>query len=482
MLSSIPKAGPYLSGQLVMPKRPSHFLAVILFRAAVLVFFPATSAVAQATQPAGEPLVRAVAQLGDPDFQRREQAMRVLWQAGPDAAEILQEAARFEDAEISSRAKALLGDLRWGIRADLPDAVVSLMRNYYKGDWNEKQAAIEALTKVDVPQSVLAIARLAAAEPVADRLRRNALFGEPAGLAAVYASRLAAIDAPDEQIEQTLQLTLDAANPDDACNAYPAWAAVSGNADHVAGLLDRLGKDPRWPGNAVRALVLVKRASGDVRGATKLADELVDSDRTDCLLVEQAQWRRLAGQYAADRVQLGIPSLVAFAAAVNTRAGLPDVADNLARTLVEGTHQEGGSPLAGVQAALATGRVKDALALLDKIDDPAIRVQVLYLWQDYAAAVESARRLLTERSHSAEERASMELILARMAFFTGDPETGRELFSPLQADALKRGDSKRLYRLVATLALVDRREDALKLAQEALARIPAAEFRLTMID
>ena len=250
----------------------------------------------------------------------------------------------------------------------------------------------------------------------------------------------------------------------------------------MAGLLERLGKDPRWPGNAVRALVLVKRASGDVQGAAKLADELVDGDRTDCLRVEQAQWRQLAGQYAADRVQLGIPSLVAFAAAVNTRAGLPDVADTLARTLVEATHQEAGAPVATVQAALATERVKDALTLLDKLDDASIRFQVFYLRQNYAAAMESAQRLLTDRSHGAEERASIELMLARMAFFTGDVKQGRERFALLQADALKRADSKRLYRLVATLALTDRRDDALKLAQEALARIPTAEFRPTMID
>ncbi|MFI4999664.1 MAG: hypothetical protein ACHQK9_07270 [Reyranellales bacterium] len=448
----------------------------------ILAIFFTQHTLAQTTQPSQESLIRAVAQLGDPDFQRREEAMRTLSLAGPAAEEILEEAAKLDNAEISARARALIQDFRWGIRADLPDAVVRLMRDYRKGNWNEKQAAIEALTKIDAPQTMLGIARLAGAEPVADRLRRHSLFGEPAGLAASYACQLAAINAPDEQIEQTLQLTLEAPNPEDACNAYPAWAAISGKTGHVAGLLERLGKDPRWPGNAVRALVLVKRASGDSQGALRLADELVDSDRGDCLLVEQGQWRRLAEEYSANRVQLGIPSLVAFAAAVNIRAGLPDVADTLARGLIEGTHQEPRSPAAGVQAALATEHLKDALALLDNLEDSSIRFQVLYLRQDYGAAMESARRLLTERSHSAEARSSIQLMLARMAFFTGDDKKGRELFSPLQADALNRRDTRLLYRLVATLALVDRREDALGLARDALARISTAEFRSAMID
>lgn len=465
-----------------MSQTPVHSVPVIGFCTVVFSLFSTGLALAQATRPTEESLIHAIAQLGDPDFQQREQAMRSLWQASPAATEILQEAARFDNAEISSRAKALLQDLRWGIRADLPAAIVPLMRTYRKGNWNERQAAVEAIAKIDAPQAMLAIAHLAAAEPVADRLRRHSLFGEPAGLAAGYAARLAASSASDDQIEQTLQLTLDAANPDDACNAYPAWAVVSGRTEYVASLLEQLGKDPRWPGNAVRALVLVKRASGDLQGAAKLADELVDSDRMDCLLVEQGQWRRLAGQCAADRVQLGIPSLVAFAAAVNARAGLPDVAESLTRTLVEGTHQEAGSPLAAVQAAMAAERVKDALALLDKLDDPAIRFQVLYLRQDYAAAMDSAVRLLTARSHSADERASIELMLARMAYFTGDAKKGRELFASLQADALGRRDAKRLSRLVATLTLADRRGEALKLAQEALGRIPTADFRATMID
>ena len=182
----------------VQPRQGRHGLAHGVVLLCVVALAPLQFATAQTTRPTEETLIRAVAQLGDPDFQRREQAMRTLWQAGPDAVDILQEAAKFDNAEISSRAKALLQDLHWGIRSDLPEAIVPLMRSYRKGDWNEKQAAVEAITKLDAPQSMLAIARLAAAEPTADRLRRHALFGEPAGLATTYAARLAAINAPDE--------------------------------------------------------------------------------------------------------------------------------------------------------------------------------------------------------------------------------------------------------------------------------------------
>ena len=462
-----------------MPNQPPHLLVLFCLIALVLCQFSN----GQTTRPSDEALLRAIVQLGDPDFQRREEAMRLLSQAGSAAEEMLNEAAKLDNAEIASRARALVADLRWGIRNDLPEEIVRLMRDYRRGNWNEKQAVIETLAKkIEVPQAMLAIARLAAAEPVADRLRRNSLFAEPASLATASASQLAATNAPDEQIEQLLQLTLEAPNPEEACNAFPAWAAISGKPEHVADLLERLSKDPRWPGNAIKSLVLVKRASGDLPGATKLADELSDSDRKDCLLVEQTQWRRMAEVYAADHVRFGSSSLVAFASAVNTRAGLPDVADTLARTLIEKTHQEAESPLAGVQAALTTERVKDAVAMLDKIEDSTVRYQVRYLRQDYAGAMASASRLLAERSHAPEERSAIQIGLARMAYFIGDQKRGRELLLPIQTDALRRRDNLLLYRLVATLALGDRREEALKLAQEAMVRVPTAEFRSYMIE
>src|SRR2546423_1460347 len=73
--------------------------------------------------PTKEQIARWIQQLGDNQFDAREEASRKLWEAGQAAEAALQAAAKSDDAEVKRRAEELLEKFRWGIYPDTPKEV-----------------------------------------------------------------------------------------------------------------------------------------------------------------------------------------------------------------------------------------------------------------------------------------------------------------------------------------------------------------------
>ena len=70
---------------------------------------------AEPAKPSKEDIGRWVQQLGDNDFNVREDASRKLWEAGGISEPALREAVKSEDAEVSRRAGELLDKFKWGV-------------------------------------------------------------------------------------------------------------------------------------------------------------------------------------------------------------------------------------------------------------------------------------------------------------------------------------------------------------------------------
>src|ERR1044071_300741 len=81
-----------------------------------------------------EAVVRAIWQLGDSDFSVRERATKFLWSAGKTAESALVVAAKSADPEISSRAKAILGDFKYGLYPQTPKEVATIIRRFRLGE------------------------------------------------------------------------------------------------------------------------------------------------------------------------------------------------------------------------------------------------------------------------------------------------------------------------------------------------------------
>jgi hypothetical protein len=83
----------------------SRFLSIVLGLAA-------SGGVALAAVPSDEDVARWVRQLGDEDFQMREQAARALIEAGPRAVPAVRAAARSTDAEVRRRALRIAEEIQ----------------------------------------------------------------------------------------------------------------------------------------------------------------------------------------------------------------------------------------------------------------------------------------------------------------------------------------------------------------------------------
>src|SRR5262249_8751114 len=81
-----------------------------------------------------EKMQHASKALSDRNFNVREKASRLLWEAGADAEEPLRTALRSGDAETARRAKLLLEKFDWGIFPDTPTEVVELINRYRESD------------------------------------------------------------------------------------------------------------------------------------------------------------------------------------------------------------------------------------------------------------------------------------------------------------------------------------------------------------
>src|SRR5437764_14244634 len=85
---------------------------------------------AAALFPAPEQIARAVDELGAPKFETRQAATDLLWRAGKPAEAALTQAAKRNDPEVRTRATALLGKLRLGIRPETPPEVLALIDQF----------------------------------------------------------------------------------------------------------------------------------------------------------------------------------------------------------------------------------------------------------------------------------------------------------------------------------------------------------------
>lgn len=112
-----------------------------------LILFPLLAFAGPETAKEPPPdLDKQVKNLGDPDFKIREAASEALAKAGESARETLKQAARSEDLEVSTRAKAILDALDHPLPPPVPlneQAAIKCMKilldaeaNFFKADYD----------------------------------------------------------------------------------------------------------------------------------------------------------------------------------------------------------------------------------------------------------------------------------------------------------------------------------------------------------
>src|SRR5438270_1130800 len=99
-----------------------------LVAALVLAGLAAAAPAPKAVTPAQ--IKQAIESLASPRFAVREQASKLLWEAGRAAEADLRAAADSKDEETANRAKAILEKFDWGLYPDTPAEIVTLIGRF----------------------------------------------------------------------------------------------------------------------------------------------------------------------------------------------------------------------------------------------------------------------------------------------------------------------------------------------------------------
>jgi tetratricopeptide (TPR) repeat protein len=92
--------------------------------------------------PTKEQIAQWIKDLGNDEFEKRENASKRLWEAGRPAEAPLKEALKSDDQEVKRRSRELLNKFNWGIYPDTPAKVVEMIQRYQGGADADAKATI----------------------------------------------------------------------------------------------------------------------------------------------------------------------------------------------------------------------------------------------------------------------------------------------------------------------------------------------------
>ncbi len=263
-------------------------LLAVLFVGTTLLAQPANPAKVPA-KPTREQIARWVTQLGDNDFNLREEASQKLWEAGDIAESALQGATKSDDVEVSRRARDVLEKFKWGIYPSTPKPIVELIGRYQAAQPNEKAAVISDLINAgrDGCKSLIKIASVESDPMVKSNVQ--------AQIALQLSRILPALLAENDfvTLDALVAAGMEADSRAGMSNAAGYWLLRDQLEQKIAHYKALEGKGTRGKENA-EILVFLYRARGDLASALAAAKQAERTDLVESLLAEAGDWKELA--------------------------------------------------------------------------------------------------------------------------------------------------------------------------------------------
>ncbi|MFO0842038.1 MAG: hypothetical protein U0797_06500 [Gemmataceae bacterium] len=415
-------------------------------------------------KPSPEAIARWVEEMGDDSFAVREAASRKLLGAGEAAEPVLARALTHKDAEVRSRARAILAEFKWGVYADTPPAVVEMVRQYRFGQRNERAAVVRKLLAAG-PAGCKAVVKIARAEE--DREVRQQVFGQIASnLPRAAASLLeenntAALDA-------LFEVALAADNRAGPLN-YAAYHGLRGRLPAVLAEWQARAKAAALPTAENVVLAYLHRGGGDLVRATAAAKEAKSLPLLEALLYEAADWKAL-GASGHFPTFSGEDTWLAYRTAYLRLAGSAKQYQVAIDDLVRRGRMAAparGATLSHAKALFLNGRADLGLELLrDSKYSPKMTFEILNAQvrvKEALAAVEEAR------TAGSPELASLEILEARMLHQLGEKDKAVVALKRY-ADAVKPGPDEAWHQdLVEAELALGRTEEAFAATAKILA-------------
>lgn len=389
-------------------RRSAFALSVLL----MIILGP--SAVACEPEPTPKQIAQWVEQLGDNDFQVRENASKKLWQAGAAAEPALEKALKSDDPEMVRRARELLGKFRWGIYPDTPDEVVALIRAYQASADKPRMDILQKLLNSGEP-GLRAVLKIALAEKNANQ---GQMLGDLIANKLPAAFSLAVIQDKYESFERLLELVYEGKFiPPHQYAAY--WLLRGRLPERIASFAARLREHPddKW---ILQTLAYLHRANGDLLSARQAAEKSGRVDLLEGILYELGDWKALAE--CPDFAAANNPAEKwAYRAAFARLAGKQSEFDKAVRELRKCTES-----FVAAKGLLLNDHPTEGLELLRTIPERrALLFDILCARLDFAAAMKLAEEKTS--THNTEEIPSLALARARLLCWLGEKE-GEALF------------------------------------------------------
>jgi tetratricopeptide (TPR) repeat protein len=385
-----------------------------------------------ADPPPGRDLVRRwIRELGDDDFQRRQEATKRLWEAGAAAEADLLAAANSSDPEVGWRARDVLDRFKWADYPDTPERVRALVKRYLAGDRGASQPIIKDLFECGSAgcKAVLKIYR--AEEDAGLRRRLLALIGNELPRAVPGLMAEDSFDTLELVVEFALDEQVHLSRADDGRSAFSNYAAywtLRGKLDERIGALQSQLRKSRGDQKAWTALAYLYRAKGDLAKARNAAEQSGRSDLVSDLLLEAGAWKELAGRPVGsetthDAERLGL--MAAYHRLAGDAKSFDDATAEL-RKLGQASKDDEGTAGLVAKSLFLNDRPRDALDLLVQCGDRALAFQVLVAQMKFA---EAFKLVEAERAANGKQLAALEILAARTYCGLGQKEKALPVFA-----------------------------------------------------
>lgn len=370
-----------------------------------------------------EKIARWIRQLGDNDFERREEASDRLWKAGEPAEAALLAVVDSPDAEVSRRARDILDRFKWGIYPDTPKRIVDLIARYQTGDRGNGAAIIRELFESGAA-GCKAVLKIARAEEDAGVRRR--VLAQIANEMPRCVPLLLAEDSLD-----TLALLVETGMDQDVKTGvghFVAFWTLRGKLDEQIAAYRAKAAKGADDKKACEVLAYLLRAKGDLASAREAAAKAERTDLVDALLFEEGAWRELARRPVGTETTHDVERLGLQAAYHRLAGNSTEFEAALAglRKLAAATKDDEGTAMLVAKALFLNDRPAEALEELARAGRKAMVFEILTAQLKFPEAMKLLER---ERAANGKELPHLEILAARTLHGLGEKDKALAVFA-----------------------------------------------------
>lgn len=379
-------------------------------------------------------------QLGDDDFEKREEASQKLWQLGEAAEAAIKEVLTSKDAEVSRRARELHDKFRLGIYPSTPQALVGLIERFQQnGPGNDGRLNRELLVQQFMEfglsgcRTLLKLHQSEEKKENRDELSRLIADNLPGILPLVNTP------ADRELFEKIIDMGVRTGNKSGIRNAAAYWHQMHRLEDKIR-YYQAEENNPRNSRENAEILAYLFRAVGNSAAAVDAARRAQLPALVTSLLIEGRYWKELcqhtdmAKKGNTDPVVLDDSRYrLATEAAFERLAGNKDRFEKAIQELtdlVKGENPEDRNRLVIAQLLMVLGKPKKSMEILKpELEDADTLFELLVAQHRIQEARELAKQV---KANSKPDQLTLLLKLqsleARVLYSLGEKDQAKKLF------------------------------------------------------